>query len=58
MLGVTRLSVSMAAATLQAGALIGYSRGKITIKDREGLEAAACSCYAKVTEAYADLRAL
>jgi CRP-like cAMP-binding protein len=45
MLGVRRASVSTAAADLQSKGLITYSRGTITIKDRRGLEKAACSCY-------------
>jgi CRP-like cAMP-binding protein len=45
MLGVTRPSVSAAAASLQKAGLIRYSRGVITIVDREGLEEASCACY-------------
>ena len=45
MLGVRRASVSEVAAMLQRSGLINYSRGQISIKDRQGLEAACCECY-------------
>ena len=45
MLGVRRPTVSVAAGMLQKAGLITYSRGLLVITDRQGLEAASCSCY-------------
>ena len=48
MLGVRREGVTEAAGNLQAAGLIAYSRGRITVVDRPGLEARTCECYAVV----------
>ena len=48
MLGVLRAAVNKAAGSLQEQNLITYSRAKIRILDRKGLEAASCRCYAKI----------
>lgn len=48
MLGVRRARVNVAAGILQRAGLIRYSRGRIRLVDRPGLEAAACECYGVV----------
>jgi CRP-like cAMP-binding protein len=48
MLGVRREGVTVAARNLQRAKLIRYSRGRIDVLDRPGLEQAVCECYAVV----------
>ncbi len=52
MLGVRREGVTEGALKLQAAALIHYTRGRITVLDRAGLERRSCECYAVVKTEY------
>lgn len=45
MLGVRRSGVTLVAGAIQQAGVINYSRGKITILNREALEDVACECY-------------
>ena len=55
MLGVRRVGVTQAASDFQHGGLIEYRRGQLTVLDRAGLEAEACSCYESDRKLYTDL---
>jgi Mn-dependent DtxR family transcriptional regulator len=55
MLGVERSTVSVAAGDLQRQGLIKYSRGQVSILDREGLESASCDCNEKIRSEYSRL---
>lgn len=58
MLGVHRPAVTLAAGALQTAGLIRYSRGRVHVLDRPGLEAASCSCYGIVSESFERLHRL
>lgn len=45
MVGVRRDSIGSIVTTLERAGLVQHQRGRITILDRSGLEAAACECY-------------
>jgi len=49
MLGASRPTVTVVAGTLQKAGSIKYRHGRITIVDRENLEAASCECYRAAT---------
>lgn len=55
MLGVRRASVSEVASELQRVGLISYSRGRIRVTDRLGLEDTACECYEVIKKEFDDL---
>jgi len=55
LLGVRRVGITTAAGRLQREGLITYHRGQVTVLDRRGLAAVACSCYAADRKVYAAL---
>ena len=52
MLGVRRSTVSEVLEPLKEQGLIRYSRGKLTVLDREGLKAGSCECYRTINEEF------
>ena len=52
MLGVRREGVTEAAGKLQSAGLIHYSRGRIIVLDRPGLERRVCECYNVVRQEF------
>ena len=52
MLGVRREGVTEAAWRLQRAGLTHYSRGRITVLDRPGLQARVCECYEVVRKEF------
>jgi CRP-like cAMP-binding protein len=55
MLGVRRQGVTEAARKLQSAGLIHYKRGRITVLNRQGLEAQVCECYDVVRKEFRHL---
>jgi DNA-binding FadR family transcriptional regulator len=55
MLGVRRSSVTEVLQSLQKQGYLDYSRGKIEIQNRQGLEDTSCECYQTVRSVYQDL---
>jgi CRP-like cAMP-binding protein len=58
MLGVRREGVNLAAHSLHDSGLIRQARGRITVIDRPGLEAATCGCYRAVRDGEARILGL
>ena len=56
MLGVQRPTVSTVAAALQRAGLIRYTHGRVTVRNRKGLEQASCECYAIIRAQFDRLR--
>ena len=56
MLGVRREGVTEAALHLQSAGLIKYSRGRISVLDRPGIEKRSCECYGVVKKEYDRLK--
>jgi CRP-like cAMP-binding protein len=52
MLGVRRATVTVTAGILQKAGFVEFSRGRVAVVDRAGLEGAACECYAATREVY------
>jgi CRP-like cAMP-binding protein len=58
MLGVGRNSVSLVANTLQEAGLVHYHRGKMEIRNLDGLRSSSCECYGMVKKHYDNLMLL
>lgn len=56
MLGTRRSSVTVAAGTLQQAGTLRYTRGKITILNRQALEATVCECYEVIRREFSQIR--
>jgi hypothetical protein len=56
MLGMSRQTVSGVARELQREGLIDYNRGRVQIRNRAGLEQAACNCYYAAREHFLRLK--
>jgi CRP-like cAMP-binding protein len=56
MIGVRRATVNLALGIFKRTGLISYTRGRIQILDRAGLEAVSCPCYTSIAVEYQRLR--
>jgi CRP-like cAMP-binding protein len=52
MLGTPRSTVTLAAGILHKAGLVDYSRGQVRIRNRSGLENAACECYQTIRKEF------
>jgi hypothetical protein len=52
MLGAPRTTVTLAAGMLHQAGVIDYTRGHVTITNRQKLEDAACECYRTVRDEF------
>jgi CRP-like cAMP-binding protein len=52
MLGIGRPTVSLATAALRDDGLVQFTRGRVTIRDRSGLESSACACYGVIRDEF------
>jgi CRP-like cAMP-binding protein len=52
MLGVHRPGISVALKRFQGAGMITYTRGRMTITDRAGIEAEACECYRTICDEF------
>jgi hypothetical protein len=52
MLGVPKEGATVGALALHDAGLIDYTRGRIRVLDRPGLEMRSCECYAVVKKEY------
>ena len=52
MLGTPRSTVTLAAGILAKAGLVDYSRGKMHIRDRQGLEKFSCECYITIRKEF------
>jgi CRP-like cAMP-binding protein len=52
LLGIRRTTVTAIAHDLQTAGVISYRRGKIFVRDHDGLRSAACDCYAVLERRY------
>ena len=55
MLGAPRTTITLAAGLLHRAGMIDYSRGVVTVKDREALENTACEFYRIVRDEFRHL---